>query len=106
LENTIKRIVLLGDEETVVQSLVREKTGNGGSSEIPQEIFPNMNSVDPADLRRVGRKAAETAEKRIIQNTLHETRWNRKDAAKLLGVSYKTLLNKIQKYQLDQVQEL
>jgi len=102
LENTIKRIVLLGDEETVVQALVQEKTGNGGGSEIPQEIFPNMNSVDPADLRKVGKKAAETAEKRIIENTLHETRWNRKNAAKLLGVSYKTLLNKIQKYQLDE----
>ena len=106
LENTIKRIVLLEDEEAVVQTLVREKTGNGGAREIPQEIFPNMNSVDSADLRQVGRKAAETAEKRIIQNTLHETRWNRKDAARLLGVSYKTLLNKIQKYQLDRVQEL
>jgi len=106
LENTIKRIVLLEDEEAVVQTLVREKTGNGGAREIPQEIFPNMNSVDSADLRQVGRKAAETAEKRIIQNTLHETRWNRKDAARLLGVSYKTLLNKIQRYQLDKVQEL
>ena len=30
----------------------------------------------------------------------------RKDAARLLGVSYKTLLNKIQRYQLDKVQEL
>jgi len=90
----------------VVRTLVREKTENGGGPEIPQEIFQNMNSVDLADLRKVGRKAAETAEKRIIQNTLQETRWNRKNAAKLLGVSYKTLLNKIQKYQLDRVQEL
>ena len=106
LENTIKRIVLLGDEGAVVQSLVRKRTGDERAAEIPQEISPNMNSADPADLRQVGRKAAETAEKRIIQNTLHETRWNRKDAAKLLGVSYKTLLNKIQKYQLDQAQEL
>ena len=106
LENTIKRIVLLGDEEAVVQSLVQEKKETGGGPEIFQEIFPNMNSADPADLIKVGRKAAETAEKRIIQNTLNETRWNRKNAAKLLGVSYKTLLNKIQKYQLDKVQEL
>ena len=106
LENTIKRIVVLGDEEAVVQTLVREKSGNGRDPEIFQEIFPVMDSADPADLRKVGREAAETAEKRIIQNTLNETRWNRKNAARLLGVSYKTLLNKIQKYQLDKVQEL
>ena len=100
LENTIKRIVLLGDEEAVVQSLVREKAGNGGARGIPQETFPDANAADAADLRKVGREAAETAEKKIIENTLHETRWNRRDAARLLGVSYKTLLNKIQKYRL------
>jgi two-component system response regulator AtoC len=106
LENTIKRIVLLGDEEAVVQTLVREKTGNGDAPEVSQEIFAGMNSAELADLRKVGRKAAETAEKRIIENTLLETRWNRKDAARLLGVSYKTLLNKIQRYQLGRIQEL
>jgi len=106
LENTIKRIVLLGDEEAVIQTLVREKTGNGDIPEISQEIFAGMNPAELADLRKVGKKAAEVAEKRIIENTLHETRWNRKDAAKLLGVSYKTLLNKIQKYRLGRIQEL
>jgi len=106
LENTIKRIVLLGDEEAVIQTLLREKTGNGDIPEISQEIFAGMNPAELADLRKVGKKAAEVAEKRIIENTLHETRWNRKDAAKLLGVSYKTLLNKIQKYRLGRIQEL
>ena len=106
LENTIKRIVLLGDEEAVVRALVLKEAGDERAVEMSQESHPGMNSVDPADIRQVGRKAAETAEKRIIQNTLHQTRWNRKDAARRLGVSYKTLLNKIQKYQLDRVQEL
>ncbi|MDY6878772.1 MAG: helix-turn-helix domain-containing protein [Thermodesulfobacteriota bacterium] len=32
--------------------------------------------------------------------TLHETRWNRKRAAQLLQVSYKTLLNRIQEFNL------
>jgi transcriptional regulator with PAS, ATPase and Fis domain len=105
LENTIKRIVLLGDEEAVVRGLLRE-VGDERDVEMSQESRSGMNSVDPANLRQVGRKAAETAEKRIIQNTLHETRWNRKNAARRLGVSYRTLLNKIQKYQLDKVQEL
>ena len=32
---------------------------------------------------------------------LHHTHWNRKQAAKLLGVSYKTLLQKIKDNHLD-----
>jgi two-component system, NtrC family, response regulator AtoC len=106
LENTIKRIVLLGDEEAVVRALVSKGAGDERGVDISRESHPAMNSADPADIRQVGRKAAETAEKRIIQNTLYETHWNRKDAARLLGVSYRTLLNKIQRYQLDKVQEL
>ena len=47
--------------------------------------------------------SAEVAEKEIIQSTLQETHWNRKQAAKLLRVSYKALLYKIQKYHLDDV---
>jgi two-component system response regulator AtoC len=52
-------------------------------------------------LKEVSKKAAEVAEKEMIQNTLQETHWNRKRAAKLLHVSYKALLYKIQKYRLD-----
>ena len=106
LENTIQRIVLLGDEEAVVRGLLSKGAGDERAVDISRESHPDMNSADPADIRQVGRKAAETAEKRIIRNTLYETHWNRKDAARLLGVSYRTLLSKIQRYQLDKVQEL
>jgi DNA-binding NtrC family response regulator len=53
------------------------------------------------NLKEVGKRAAEIAEKEIIQSTLQETHWNRKRAAQLLRVSYKALLYKIQKYRLD-----
>jgi DNA-binding NtrC family response regulator len=49
----------------------------------------------------VGRKAGEEAEKDLIHATLHETHWNRKEAAKLLCISYKALLYKIEKYHLN-----
>jgi two-component system response regulator AtoC len=54
----------------------------------------------------LGKKAAETAEKEIIQNVLQETHWNRKETAKLLRVSYKALLYKIEKYHLNKRREL
>ncbi|MEM6702220.1 MAG: sigma-54 dependent transcriptional regulator [Acidobacteriota bacterium] len=51
-------------------------------------------------LLEVGREAAAQAEKVLILDTLEETRWNRRRAAGLLKVSYKTLLNKIKEYEL------
>jgi DNA-binding NtrC family response regulator len=35
------------------------------------------------------------AERSVIETTLQQTHWNRRRAAEQLGVSYKTLLNKI-----------
>jgi len=46
------------------------------------------------------RKATEEQEKRLIQEALAATRYNKTAAAKLLGVSYKTLLNKLKRYAL------
>jgi two-component system response regulator AtoC len=46
-------------------------------------------------LSEVAREAALTAERAVISDTLRQVHWNRRKAAVLLGVSYKTLLNKI-----------
>ncbi len=43
----------------------------------------------------VARAASLKAERMIIEDTLHLVHWNRRRAAEQLGVSYKTLLNKI-----------
>jgi DNA-binding NtrC family response regulator len=42
------------------------------------------------------------AERRLIFQTLQQTRWNRRAAAALLGISYKALLYKIKEAELDQ----
>jgi two-component system, NtrC family, response regulator AtoC len=39
-------------------------------------------------------------EKNAIAAALDQTRWNRKAAARLLKVSYRTLLYKIERYQM------
>jgi DNA-binding NtrC family response regulator len=53
----------------------------------------------PADeavsLVEVSRAAALKAERALIEQTLAQVQWNRRKAAAALGVSYKTLLNKI-----------
>jgi DNA-binding NtrC family response regulator len=54
----------------------------------------------PADetsgsLASVAKAAALKAERAILEKTLTQVHWNRRKAAQILGVSYKTLLNKI-----------
>src|SRR5688500_17219887 len=46
-------------------------------------------------LSEVARAASLKAERALIEQTLQQVQWNRRKAAALLGVSYKTLLNKI-----------
>ena len=46
-------------------------------------------------LSEVARAASLKAERALIEQTLQQVQWNRRKAAELLGVSYKTLLNKI-----------
>ncbi|HXH23761.1 MAG TPA: sigma-54 dependent transcriptional regulator [Vicinamibacterales bacterium] len=55
-------------------------------------------SAPPPDGKRladVAREAALAAERAVIADTLRQVHWNRRKAAQRLGVSYKTLLNKI-----------
>ena len=45
--------------------------------------------------------AAREAERELICKMLQRTRWNRKEAAEILGISYKALLYKIKENGLD-----
>jgi DNA-binding NtrC family response regulator len=46
-------------------------------------------------LEDVSQRALSYVERLKIQTVLHEQKWNKTRAAERLGVSYKTLLNKI-----------
>jgi len=52
-------------------------------------------------LKDVSRIAAREAEKVLILRMLQQTRWNRKETAQMLGISYKALLYKIKDAGLD-----
>jgi DNA-binding NtrC family response regulator len=46
-------------------------------------------------LAEIARRAARDAERRAIAEVLERVRWNRTEAARILQVSYKTLLSKM-----------
>jgi DNA-binding NtrC family response regulator len=52
-------------------------------------------------LKDIARTAAREAERELILRMLTRTRWNRKEAAENLGISYKALLYKIKENGLD-----
>lgn len=102
LENVIKRIVLLGEEDTILQDLVSNRLRKEGNLRHLNPSSPEeLEGTESLCLKEVGKRAAETAEKKMIEDILQETHWNRKQAAKLLGVSYRALLYKIQRYHLN-----
>ena len=121
LENMIKRIVILQDEQLVVREMSRATravpayasvgAGNtlaavataeepdefeaSGELDVPEPEVPLLTAPAGSRLADIAKQAALKAERSIIEDTLTQVHWNRRRAAEQLGVSYKTLLNKI-----------
>jgi DNA-binding NtrC family response regulator len=55
-----------------------------------------------SSLAAVAKAASMKAERAAIEVTLRQVHWNRRKAAQILGVSYKTLLNKMKTLGLDE----
>ncbi|HJO23749.1 MAG: sigma-54 dependent transcriptional regulator [Myxococcota bacterium] len=102
LENMMKRIVVLETEEPILREIARYDGGVHGSSRLRQLIEAIEATAGEMPLREVGRVVALEAERATIGRVLNQTNWNRKQAALLLGVSYKTLLQKIKNCALSQ----
>ncbi|NIS69850.1 MAG: sigma-54-dependent Fis family transcriptional regulator, partial [Proteobacteria bacterium] len=83
--------VVLGDEEVIK----RELNFHPATPETSEVKSEEVNRPKPISLKEISRKAALQAEAEMISKTLEQTRWNRKKAAKILGISYKALLYKI-----------
>jgi len=95
LENAVKRVVVLGSEEPVLNELSRSERGERNGSSLKALIEEIERTAGELPLREVGRRASLEAERLTIDRVLQDTHWNRKRAARVLGVSYKTLLQKI-----------
>ena len=94
LENVVKNIVALGDEDLSVAELA---TG-------PSEKRPVASSPRSDSLKAAARAASREAERELILRALERTRWNRKRAARELQISYKSLLYKLKQIGLQDAQ--
>jgi two-component system, NtrC family, response regulator AtoC len=92
LENIIKRSIVLGDPRILDDSTLDTTAGNNhrGSAAPGKPSKETLNS-----LKDISRRAARAAERGAILRALEETHWNRLRAAKLLKISYRSMLYKI-----------
>jgi two-component system, NtrC family, response regulator AtoC len=96
LENTVKRYLILPDSDVMLSS----STPVSSESKPPVEVEPRVSAPQPLYLKEVGAHAAEQAERELVLRTLEQTHWNRKEAARMLNISYKALRNKLKKWNL------
>jgi len=96
LENFVKRYVILEDDEGSLRELVEMSSAR-------QRTSPREESTPPREqgLKALLRGLKDEAEMEAIADALEKTRWCRKDAAKMLGISYKALLYKMRQFNLD-----
>ncbi|MFQ5737601.1 MAG: sigma-54 interaction domain-containing protein [Acidobacteriota bacterium] len=86
LENLVKRYVILRSEEAISSELLSQ-----GQTDFDPEIRPDGQLC----LKKVTQKAVQELERKIILKVLQANRWNRKQAARALNISYRALLYKI-----------
>jgi len=100
LENMVRRMVVLGNEQAVIDEITSAK-GEAAPVEDASDsldlaaLGADFSDDAGIDLKAISRRAAQLAEKRVIERVLHQTRWNRKEAAGKLQISYKALLYKM-----------
>lgn len=88
LKNVIRRAVLLTQSAII------------GTDSLPSEIIESSSRPDLTPEEK-SIKRLEQQEKELIQKILKETRYNKSQTAKLLGIDRKTLYNKMQKFNLN-----
>ena len=92
LENLIERAVLLCDGQVLDVGDFWEEPHPLANSLPPEKMMDQVTSSEVTPLREV--------ERQMILQALHKTDNNRTHAAKLLGVSVRTLRNKLNEYRI------
>ena len=110
LENLTKQVIVRGDESIIADLLTGQ---NAGLKNISPEITKSSPVFDrrqspPGDtegfsLKKAVSEIVSREEKTLIAKALTKTNWNRRKAAELLEISYRSLLYKIKEYGLNEI---
>lgn len=113
LQSLIKKGLILGGWDEVVSELPSRYQTN--EDQIPEKAFPREVSLisdlmrpenlfpkdlDSFSLKETIKTIQDRAEKEIMAHVLEKTGWNRRRAAKILKISYRSILYKINDHSL------
>ena len=93
LQSFVCRFLLLGDDEALMAELHETRPEDLVTPESGEKSTPYG-----LGLKSLGRNIRAHAEKRMIEEALAKTCWNRTEAARQLQISCKSLRNKIRQY--------
>jgi DNA-binding NtrC family response regulator len=94
LQNAIERSVILSNGNAIDSRALQLPAAKPSDEQVPGDML-DERFIWEGPLEEVSERAVAYVERFKIQNALQETKWNKTRAAEKLGVSYKTLLNKI-----------
>lgn len=107
LEKFVKRYLVMGDGNPGLGAFDPDGDLAFWNSYVPQTAEKSGLMLEPANpqpgisgLKSLVQSVKGEAERNAIANALDQSRWNRKAAARLLKVSYRTLLYKIEQYHM------
>jgi two-component system, NtrC family, response regulator AtoC len=106
LEDFVKRYLMVGDRELVFETTPSDFDEAKQHAVLTKAQSSNLlarsgvGAVGSDSLKSLVQSVKLEAERNAIAAALEKTGWNRKAAARLLKVSYRTLLYKIEQYQM------
>ncbi len=110
LENFVNKIIMLGDEQSIINTLnlnnkykfqdINNYCKNIYNLAELADLKNYINDINKISLKDICREFVSRAEKKLMKKVLESTNWNRKKAADILNISYKSFLNKVKAYNL------
>jgi DNA-binding NtrC family response regulator len=111
LNSYMNRVVIEGDESCILNnpniSKAVKRSGKhllsvASMEELPKahEIKDFIPTAENLSLRSICDEFVSRTERRLMKRALESTNWNRKKAAQLLSISYKSMLNKMKTYDI------
>jgi DNA-binding NtrC family response regulator len=96
MENVIQRAMILSSSDVITKESLPVSLRSIEEGQVDIDIGEDLSVPLPKRVQAI----SDQVEKRLIEVALHRCNFKRQEAAKLLGISRKSLHNKMRRYNL------